>query len=362
MAGGRSACSGLDQSLAGRRMPGLDGLRAIAVFLVIAYHFGIPGAPGGHGVLLFFVLSGFLITRLLVLEEENTGAVSLGAFYARRTLRIFPAFYAYSALVIAAMLAAGRPVLWPQAIASLLYVNNYYQALHGDPNTAFSHTWSLAVEEQFYLLWPGIFILLRSRKARLTGASAIILAVWIQRAVRAIVFHTPDGYIYEALDTRLDSLLVGCVAALLVSQSESRRRVENWICARWKMVATLILLVLSLFIQSAAPRWYREAIGFATDPLLIMVLILQVLAFSSLPAVSWLEWPWVRFLGRISYPLYLYQQIVISSLEKRLASFPAIVAFPVVVGGCILAASASYFVIEKPALRWKARFERVRTA
>jgi len=106
-------------------------MRALAALMVVFYHCGTPYVSGGTGVLVFFVLSGFLITWLLLKERERTGTVSLRDFYIRRSLRIFPAFYCYAAIVLVLMLALRRQVMWPQAVASLLYFNNYYQAFHG---------------------------------------------------------------------------------------------------------------------------------------------------------------------------------------------------------------------------------------
>jgi peptidoglycan/LPS O-acetylase OafA/YrhL len=354
-------CAPLKRNLSARRIPGLDGLRAISVLLVIGYHAGIVvPAAGGNGVTLFFVLSGFLITRLLVLEESRAGSISLKDFYARRTLRIVPAFYGYCALVLLLLTATHKAIDWHQLTASLLFVNNYYQALFGDPNTAFSHTWSLAVEEQFYLLWPGLFLLLRSRGDRLRACGVLMMLVWIQRAIRAFILHTPDGYIYEAFDTRIDSLLAGCAMALLVSAPAGLERADRLFCAPWKLGVTVALLALSTALQGWLPRWYREAIGFTTDPVLMAILILQVNAFVEQPLLSWLEWSWVRYLGRISYPLYLYQQIVVGSVEKRIEGLPAPLVFTAVLTSSVIAASASYFIIEKPALRLKQRFQRVR--
>lgn len=138
-------------------LPSLDGIRAIAVFLVVFYHLGVPGIPGGMGVLIFFVLSGFLITWLLLKEEERFGHISLKLFYARRTLRIFPAFYVYWFLIIGLSIISSRHIFRAQAVCSFFYISNYYQAIFGDPNTGLSHTWSLGVEEQFYLVWPVTF-------------------------------------------------------------------------------------------------------------------------------------------------------------------------------------------------------------
>src|SRR5437868_9569428 len=134
--------AGLESGLKESQLAGLDGLRAIAALLVVVFHFGIPFVSGGAGVLMFFVLSGFLITWLLLRENDETGTISLRNFYVRRSLRIFPAFYCYAAVLFAVILIRHTTIVWPQAFAALFYVNNYYQALKGDPNTGFSHTWS----------------------------------------------------------------------------------------------------------------------------------------------------------------------------------------------------------------------------
>ena len=128
-------------------LPSIDGLRTVAVFLVVFYHLGFQ-VNGGLGVLIFFVISGFLITWLLLKEESRWGAVSLRLFYLRRTLRIFPAFYVYWLFVVLGFSLLRQPVDMPQAIASLFYVNNCYQAVVGDPNTPLSHSWNLGIEEQ----------------------------------------------------------------------------------------------------------------------------------------------------------------------------------------------------------------------
>src|SRR5262249_39709282 len=145
----------LSQSFHAKHIPKLDGLRAISALLVMLYHFGLP-IPAGLGVTCFFVISGFLITRLLLDGHERTRRVSLKDFYIRRSFRIFPAFYVYWA-GITVWLVYRRHVIWGQAVSSFFYVCNYYQGLHHYPSTPYSRTWSLGVEEQFYLLWPWVF-------------------------------------------------------------------------------------------------------------------------------------------------------------------------------------------------------------
>ena len=336
-------------------LPSLDGLRAIAVLLVVLYHFGFEAVNGGQGVLIFFVISGFLITWLLLKEEEKWGSVSLKLFYLRRTLRIFPAFYAYWFLVVVGFSLLGKHVDSWQSIASFLYVNNYYQALLGDPNTALSHTWSLAIEEQFYLLWPTLFIALRTPARRMRALMAALLAVWIYRAVAVLVFGIPQGYVYEALDIRSDHLIVGCLLATMLYYGAATR-VWNAVCRR----PALIWVTLALFaISSSMPQlvsWrYRDLVGFTVDPVLAAILIVQGLAFASSSA-AWMNVGIIRWLGRMSYSIYLYQQIALHPVRDALHSMPVLVQLVAAISVCVAVSAFSYYVIERPFLALKDRW------
>jgi peptidoglycan/LPS O-acetylase OafA/YrhL len=350
-----SPVAALQAALARPSLPSLDGLRAIAVLLVVVYHFGFSAVNGGQGVLIFFVISGFLITWLLLKEEEKWGQVSLSHFYLRRTLRIFPAFYVYWLLVVVGFSILGKNVDPAQATAAFFYVSNYYQAIAGDPNTALSHTWSLAIEEQFYLLWPGIFIVLRTPARRLRALAAAIVAVWIYRAVAVLAFAVPQGYVYEAFDMRSDHLLVGCFLATAL-YCGSATRAWRAACAS----PALIWVTISLFaLSSLMPQWvewrYRDLVGFTIDPLLVAVLIVQGLAFSGTSA-AWLNVSPLRWLGRMSYSIYLYQQITIGPVKEALAGLPVGLQLAGAVGACIVVSAGSYYVIERPFLALKDRW------
>ena len=346
----------LTKSLSGSHLPVLDGLRAVAVSLVILYHSGWV-IPGGLGVLIFFVLSGFLITWLMLKEADRFGAVSLEQFYIRRSLRIFPAFYIFATLGLGALLLFHKHIVWPQAFAALTYWSNYYQAIHGDPNTLFSHTWSLAIEEQFYLLWPSIFLLfLRKRGALVKFLVATIALVWIHRLFLLVVVHLNRGYIYEAFDTRADSLAAGCLLAVLLWDGKLKR-LFNLVCSsQWLTVSVITLLAVSSALEIHYGRYYRDAVGLGTDSLLVAVLIPQLISFFRTAAFGWLNWAWMRHLGALSYSMYLYQQAVISPARKLAAGRPLIVEVIVVFVLTILCAEASYRLVERPALRLKEKF------
>jgi peptidoglycan/LPS O-acetylase OafA/YrhL len=354
--------SSLASGLSRKHIPTLDGLRAVAVGLVITLHVGLP-SPGGVGVLMFFVLSGFLITWLLLAEDAVYGRISLRNFYFRRALRIFPAFYAYSGLALLILLALGKRIVWPQVWASLLYVNNYYQAIHGDPNTAFSHTWSLAIEEQFYLTWPALFIAMRRNVPRFVQLIAgLIVVVWVYRALLQFVFHFNQGWIYEAFDTRFDHLLAGCLLAVVLFRARDSAFWARVLAKGWLLALTFASLVASVLLEDCYGAAYRDSIAFIVDPLLVAALIPQLIAQRGRPLVRWLDFTWVRYLGRISYSLYLYQQLEAEPVMKWLAPFP----FPIeIAGSCaavVLTATLSYFLIERPLLRLKDRRSRTRLA
>ncbi|MBO0858283.1 MAG: acyltransferase [Chloracidobacterium sp.] len=342
----------LSAKLSLARIPALDGIRALAVFLVIFYHFGFNWAPGGAGVMMFFVLSGFLITWLLLKENERYGDISLKGFYRRRILRIFPAFYAYWIILICLLSLKGKNVLWPHAISALFYVSNYYNAILGDPNNGFSHTWSLGIEEQFYLLWPFAFFLLRDDLKKMTRFLVILIgAVWLHRLILYFIFGVNQAYFYASFDTRLDNLMVGCLAAVLLKRG-ALFSVWRVLCSNAFMVLLVVAPFLcSIYLGPLLMTRYLDVIGFAIDPILIALLMIQLISLSSSPCARWIESPLLRFLGRISYSLYLYQQITMDLAKKPVADQPVIIQLLVAVSFTVAVASFSYYVIERPFLR-----------
>ena len=340
-----------------KQLPALDGLRAIAAFLVVFYHFGSPAIPGGLGVLAFFVLSGFLITWLLLEEHERHGSVSLKHFYIRRTLRIFPAFYVYWLLIVARTAYTGK-IVWPQAISSFFYLTNYYQALYGDPNTGLSHTWSLAVEEQFYLLWPLAFLFLL-RLPQPTAIRVLIATIgvfWLYRAFLRFIIHVNQGYLYEAFDARADHLLAGCLLAFVLRQGAFPRLWQILTSSVIWSLLTVAGLVLSSFLALRGGTGYRDTTGFIVEPLLVALLIPQLMAFRHSPLWRWMSWPAVKYLGSISYSVYLYQQLTPGLIEKLLARQPHGLQVAANFVAVILAASVSFYAIERPFVKLKDRF------
>ena len=182
-------------NLQGKRLPCLDGIRGIAAYMVVVVHtemFYLYNL-GPFAVNVFFVISGFLITLLLIGEaERHSGDVSLKKFYIRRTLRIFPAFYISWAFTLAVGLLLHKPFGRMEPVATFFYLGDYYHALFGRQDALMLLAWSLGVEEKFYLLWPAVFVMLLGRWSTLfkccLGAMALI---WLHKLVLLYVFHVP---------------------------------------------------------------------------------------------------------------------------------------------------------------------------
>ncbi len=352
---GGAVLTGIRAILAGRRLPGLDGLRAVAVGMVMLSHFG-AGVPGDLGVSIFFVLSGFLITWLLLREYRATADLSLRRFYIRRTLRIFPAYYAFLAFSITIDLVRGDSRIRPLILPALAYLVNYYNAFHGHPITSVAHAWSLAVEEQFYLLWPLCFLFFarRGRPALVVGLGLLIGAVLVWRCVAYFVLDLGSAYVYNAFDTRFDNLAVGCLLAVLSER--------DWFAAVAARLATSPILTLVpialLFVSRIlAPTAWHYGPGFTVDAVLIALWITQVLQLQHSLWWSWLEHPVTRYLGTISYPLYLYHLWGFGLGVRAAPDAPRAIQFVLGTLASIVLASGSYYVVERPFLRLKGRFE-----
>src|SRR5450755_1561513 len=225
----------------------LDGLRGVAVAAVLLYHGGVSWAPGGFlGVEVFFVLSGFLITSLLVAEWTRAGTISLRAFWARRARRLMPALFVLVVVIGIYYALAGPDKAIPgflgDGISTLLYYSNWHQLAAGasyfaagGPVSPFQHTWSLAIEEQFYILWPlvvlAVVTVLRLRRAASPARTLTILlamsvaGVVVSAIETALLFDGGGGLdrVYYGTDTRAASLLVGAALAFAVALGRQPR-------------------------------------------------------------------------------------------------------------------------------------------
>lgn len=328
-----------------RYNPALDGLRAISVLIVVAFHANVPLARGGMiGVDVFFVISGYLITAILRSELEKSGSIDLRNFYIRRFWRLMPALLlAMAGTYLFYKLVRPQTDINGDIIASLLYYADYRIAL-GHVTTTIKHTWSLAVEAQFYLLWP-LFLLATRRLGdkmlfRLLLAMFVTATIW--RCFDILAWHDWPRT-YYSFDTRLSGLFLG--AALAVS---------GWRLDPAKAGPVGILSILLLAYLCLTLRWKHVA-SLTTGVLLAefaaVGLILAIGAQTSVVARA-LSAPWLVYIGTLSYSIYLWHYGL--AVVVRHALDPAL-SFAVTFGVAAALSALSYRFVEAPCLAWSRR-------
>jgi peptidoglycan/LPS O-acetylase OafA/YrhL len=343
------------------RLDALDGIRCFAVLAVMAFHSGATYARGGSiGVDVFFVLSGFLITSLLVSERARTGTVSFTRFYARRALRLLPALV----LVVLAMLlwslvgiasGAARRDLYHGVAGGLLYVSNW-QATDGLPLFALTnHLWSLSIEGQFYLVWPPVLLLLLRLRVPRAAVIGVVLAGGIASAVLRLVLWTTGSSterVYYGTDTRMDALLVGCALGLAAAWGWLPRGGRWALALRAGALVAVGWLAAEVAFSSWRSSWtYRGGLGLVA--IAVAVVVAAVVAAPDDPLARFLALRPLVALGRISYGLYLWHWPVYMILNSSRLDLEWLPTQTVRLGVTVALATASYLLVE-------IRFQRLR--
>jgi peptidoglycan/LPS O-acetylase OafA/YrhL len=314
------------------RLPGLDGIRAISISLVLLFHLtasaGLtPWTFGGFGVTIFFVLSGFLITWLLCGEEARRGSISLPSFYARRALRILPPAMTYLAAVCILSRYGFTKITWADVGGCVFFVRNLMTG-----SEATDHYWSLSVEEQFYLLWPLGMILLRSNRARLKVALVLVLIAPLWRFINVRLSRGVAFVDSWRFGLGSDAILVGCCLALLRNDVRLSTYLRTGVLQSWWLPAAAIAGVIGSLrtphAAALAPVFVALFINYAVDH-----------------PTGWglpLNWAPMVWLGKVSYSLYIWQQLFCwDSGLGWLGRFPQNLA------AALLMASLSYYLIEQ---------------
>ncbi len=339
------------------RIPCLDGLRALSIALVIVGHlFGTAGfeATGAYvewlpsanfGVRVFFVISGFLITSLLIAEATKTGTISVLKFYFRRTFRIFPAFYAFIAL----MGAASYWGLVPMHRGDIWYAVTYTANYNWDRAWTLGHLWSLSVEEQFYLLWPFLLLSAGIRRGKWIAISYVLLAPLVRVGIWKL-FPDMRAGIGETFETSADAIAAGCTLAYCrdwLSQQTWLKRLHS----PWAMLGIVSLAFVADRHSDYVSISYT--VGETYTNLAIALAVDWCLRNSQGRIGAFLNSAVLVFVGQLSYSLYLWQQPFLNDHGTH-----AWTHFPL---NLILAVSfglLSFYLIETPALRWRSRVER----
>ncbi|MGZ6909037.1 MAG: acyltransferase family protein [Acidimicrobiia bacterium] len=350
-------------------VPGLDGVRGLAVLLVVVGHTQISFLPpdqaqrildviggGFFGVDIFFVLSGFLITALLLNERSRRGRVWFGGFYARRALRLLPALYFMLAAYLAYSVISGAPlaIVGETGIAAIFYANNWWGVFHPLASApGLGHIWSLSVEEQFYLVWPALLMLLiRPRRGRLLlPAICVLLAVVM--ADRSLYWsaHGVARWVdmFVRTDHRADSLLLGALAAVLWTRRMIPRRGIG-VCA---YVSVVVMAVMIARYPTQSAFLYNG--GFTLFAAATAVVIIATVERAWVVNRFFESRP-MRLFGRVSYGLYLWHLPVYIAVVRYTSDWAPLARFGLAVGITAGGVAVSWNFVERPAQRLRHRF------
>ena len=328
-------------------VPELDGIRALAVSIVVAAHLGLEKyIPGGFGVTIFFFLSGYLITSLLRIEKINTGEVSLGAFYLRRTFRIMPPLYItlMFALILGQLGLIGREYTAGGVTLQALFLHNY-KTFFGAGEGLPIPLWSLAVEEHFYLIFPLLYIVFLSKLAPSKAALWCLAACGVALVLRLTSLLISPEMVelnYTMSQTRMDSILFGCILAFwnnpLIDTKPWKPNIAHFLGA-------LAVIAACLIIRNED---FRQTLRYTLQGVALFVIFSYVLQAGGLIRAL-LANELARWIGLLSYTVYLVHMVFIDMIEHLYPTMsPALVALVVLVLTGIYS-YAMYRLIEKPA-------------
>ena len=328
-------------------VPSLDGIRAISVLIVVLGHSGLEDlVPGGLGVTIFFFLSGYLITTLMLTEHERTGGINILNFYTRRVFRLMPPLLVSLAIAYGLTYARLLPggITGAGLAAQLLYFANYY-GLFFDPGNSIPDgtgiLWSLAVEEHFYIVYPLLMTLMLGSALRprtigaLLGIGCLVVLAWRIHLVQSPDFVSERTY--YASDTRIDSIIYGCILAVVTNSKPQARRQSTMSVVQWAVLAGAAgTLILTLLYRDPT---FRETIRYSIQGLALMPIFYFAVQFSDNRLFRKLNFTWAVTLGTYSYAIYLIHYVVISLIAKNV---PAVAAMSFILFPTALLISIAY--------------------
>lgn len=343
-------------------IPSLDGMRAVAFFIVFLSHAGITMIPGGFGVTVFFFISGYLITTLLRREFELKRTISLKFFFIRRMLRIWPAFYLVlfvGAALTQLNLLEGKIIL-SAFLSQCLHYANYYSIYYGGAGqTAGSGVyWSLAVEEHFYLMLPLLYIFMLNMKVSAKNQMYVFLLLCVTtllwRCALVYGFGVSEDRTYYASDTRFDSLLFGCALAVYGNPALDK---QDWSEGKIKYLYFPLGVGLIIFSWVFRNPEFRETFRYTIQGIGLYPIFVAAIRYPDWGVFKLLNWKVMRFIGLLSYSLYLVHLTVIKALGMY---WPQAQGILLGVGAFILSFVLAYLIyisIEVPFGRLRKKFK-----
>jgi peptidoglycan/LPS O-acetylase OafA/YrhL len=347
------------------KIPSLDGLRAVSIFAVLLSHFFIRSSRGGAlrniwlafaengrvGVSVFFIISGFLITTLLMREQNRFDRVSLPAFFRRRAFRILPAFFFYVCIVAVLNSLGIIFVPYRDFWHAITFTTDYEK----HPAWYLGHIWSLSVEEQFYLVWPILFVYC-GRKTLAWFAALVIVVEPLIRVINFLVFPASKMDIKYMAHDRADLLMFGCLAALLFEDSRFQEGMKK--AYRWKLplICAVFLVIISPLIEIKGHETYLIVVAFSLQGGAITLIMMYLIDHCDGVVGKVFNSRVVMHVGVLSYSLYLWQELFLGahaySVGRRVLGLIC----------AVLLAETSFYFVEQPMLRVRRRFETRRPA
>jgi peptidoglycan/LPS O-acetylase OafA/YrhL len=324
-----------------RYIPAIDGMRAIAILVVVVAHLLKDGIiPGGLGVTLFFFISGYLITGLLIDEYETSGTIDIKYFYIRRFMRLAPALLTMVATVSLIYFAVFGVTSVKEILAAVFYFLNYYQIMHGAMLLPLAPLWSLAIEEHFYLVFPLVIALTWKFREKLFVSLVVVCALVLLWRMILVAGGAPDVRTYTGTDTRIDSIVYGALLSI-----GTRLKLDlGWLIRRPTLIAGVALLLASLIIRNPV---FRETVRYSVQGIAFIPLFYYVISVDS-PVKRALESPVAVWIGKLSYSLYLWHfPILIFTMMEFPAGNPTILGL-LIAFLSLLCAAISYYFVETP--------------
>jgi peptidoglycan/LPS O-acetylase OafA/YrhL len=337
--------------------PYLDGVRGIAILLVALSHGGFDHViPGGLGVTIFFFISGYLITNLLLKEMKEHGTIRLDDFYMRRLWRLMPALLVYLNIALIIYLFFNQQIDAKEPISALLYLSNYYNIFYSYDLLAGGHSmysvlWSLAIEEHFYLFFAPLVAIIKNRQRLIFSIFLFLIFPLIIRGW-VTYYANPsfsEKYTYYATDARLDSIAYGCLLAIFGHQR------LNWIKPGYAVTLGLIGLIFSLLYRD---DYFRQVFRYSLQGI-SLYLIFEVLIFSKKIVLMrrLLSVHFLVFVGKLSYSMYLYHWLALIIMIAYLGKVESTAAWQIGYWMLTFGLSAlSYYFVERPTLKLRVKY------
>ncbi|MBD1884657.1 acyltransferase family protein [Microcoleus vaginatus] len=335
-------------------IPSLDGMRTIAFLMVFLSHAGATHiVPGGFGVTVFFFLSGYLITTLLRREYEKNQVINFKHFYLRRIVRIWPGFYLvlFLGTILTLIGVLAGEIQLPAFLSQVLHYYNYYEAFVTNSGIApgTGVYWSLAVEEHFYCLFPFLYIsLLKMRvspQRQMLIIWGICLAILIWRCVLVFGMGANESRIYHLSDTRIDSILFGCALAVNGNPVLDTPYGSDRLWKYFVLPGGITILLLSFICRSPE---FETTLRYTIQGIALHGLFIAAIRFPDWGVFQILNWNWMRFIGLLSYSLYLVHDTVIHAVYLYLPQISVVLRGAISMLICFILAYAIYRYIELP--------------